>query len=124
MNRYDIYIKPDYNFIHWLNDEQNNYKGYRFWWYFSIKETKIQSDGITINFYEFNEFGKPYVAYHYYSKQFSLDGMWSFSNYDNLCEAWQYINIPAHYDSFKTAIKQILLFYTKKINYLCNQYMS
>ena len=124
MNRYDIYIKPDYNFIHWLNDEQNNYKGYRFWLYFSIKETKIQPNGITINFYEFNEIGKPHVAYHYHSKEFSLGGMWNFSNYDNLCEAWRYINVLAHYDSFKTAIEQILLFYTKKIKCLCNQYMS
>ena len=55
MNKYEVFIKPDYNFVHWLNDEPNNYKGEKFWFYFAIKETKIQPNGLTINFYTFNQ---------------------------------------------------------------------
>lgn len=124
MNRYELLIRPDYNFIHWLNDEQNNYKGIRFWTYFSVKETKIQPNGVTINFYEFDETGKPHVAYHYYDKNYSLSGMWNFSNYDNLCEAWRYITVPAQFNDFKTTVDCILNLYIKKINYLHGQYLS
>ncbi len=121
MNKYEVFIKPDYNFIHWLNDEPNNYKGEKFWFYFAIKETKIQPNGLTINFYIFNETGKPHVSYHYYNKEFSLNGMWRFWVYDNLCAAWRYITIPIQFESFSAAVNSILEFYNKKVNYLCGQ---
>jgi hypothetical protein len=124
MNRYELFIKTDYNFIHWLNDEENNYKGKKFWWYFAIKEYKTEPNGITVNFYEFNETGKPHIAYHYFNKEFSLGGMWNFSNYDNLCAAWRYIAVPAYFDSFAAAVDQILYYYNKKISYLCGQFLS
>ena len=124
MNGYELFIKTDYNFIHWLNDEENNYKDKKFWWYFAIKECKINPNGIIVNFYEFNETGKPYIAYHYFNKDFNLGGIWNFSNYDNLCAAWQYIAVPAHFDSFAAAVDQILYYYNKKINYLCGQFLS
>jgi len=124
MNRYEIYIKPDFNFIHWLNDESNNYKGYGFWKYFVIKQTKIDEPGVTINFIKLSEEGKPHITYHYQTKEFSFGAIWNFTNYDNLCAAWRYINIPAYFNSFNEAIDQILIFYNKKINYLCGQFLS
>ena len=124
MNRYELFLKPDYNFIHWLNDEPNNYKGYKFWEYFIIKQIKIDEPGIVINFIEFSEEGKPHIAYHYKTIFSDFGCMWNFSNYDNLCAAWRYITIPAYFNSLTEVIDYILNLYTKKINYLCGQFLS
>ena len=123
-DRFELYIKPDYNFIHWLRNEKNNYKGYKFWKYFAIKKTKINENGITIDFIEFSEQGKPHIAYHYFDKSFSLASIWNFEIYDNLQQAWRYLEVPQFYNSFNEALEVILKMYEQKVKYTCGQFMS
>jgi len=122
--KFKLYVKPEYNFLHWLNDEQNNYKGYGFWNNFCVRKESITDKGISIDFIEFSREGKPRVAYHYFSKDFTFGGMWNFTNYDNYTEAWRYLRVPAYFNSFKEVINCLLEYYNKKINYLCGQFLS
>ena len=123
-DRFSLYIKPDYNFIHWLRDEPNNYKGKNFWWYFVVKRNRIGYNGITVDLFKFTETGKPFIAYHYYNKNFSYTNMWDYGIIDNFTEAWRYIDVPQFYVSFKDVLNTILKLHGKKVHYLCGQYMS
>ena len=122
--RYELYVKPDYNFIHWLRDESNNYKGYRFWSYFTIKKININKNGITIDFFQVSEEGKPHVTYHYFTDKFNFDVMWNFTIYDNLTQAWRYLDVPQFFNSFNEVLDSLLIYYKKKINYLQGQLWS
>ena len=115
--RYELYIKPDYNFIHWLRDEPNNYKGYKFWKYFTIKKIKIDENGVIIDFIQLDEEGKPHIKYHYYNKNFNFGALWNFAIYDNFEQAWRYLDVPQFYSSFSEIIDILLVFYNKKIKY-------
>lgn len=122
--RFELYVKPNYNFLHWLRDEKNNYKGKAFWKYFLVKKISIEPKGVTVDFFEFYETGKPYIAYHYFNEKFDFEAIWNFSNYDNFNQAWHYLNVPQFYNNFSEVIDVLMIFYTKKINYLCNQVLS
>lgn len=124
MVRYELYVKPNYNFLHWLRDEENNYKGHKFWGYFTIKKIEIAEKGITIDFIQLDEEGIPHIIYHYYSKRFNLGGLWNFASYDNFDQAWRYLDVPQFYSSFSEIIDTLMPFYTKKINYDMGQFLS
>ena len=123
-DRYELYIIPDFNFIHWVRNEPNRYKGYKFWKYFSIKRTKISEKGISVDFFEFSEEGKPKIAYHYFNDKLSLNNAWNFGPFHNFEQAWHFLDVPQFYTSYTDALNTILELYNKKVQYTCGQYMS
>lgn len=122
--RYELYVKPDYNFLHWLRDEDNTYKGHKFWKYFTIKKVEIAEKGVTVDFIQMDEEGVPHVTYHYYSKRFSFGALWNFTIYDNFEQAWRYLDVPQFYASFQEVVNTLLTYYGKKINYGIGQFLS